>query len=127
MDLFKKEALILLRFSAVGLMATALHYAVALSLLWFLSVNPQTANLVAFLTAFGFSYICHSRFTFRSAKAARSSGPRFLITAGSAYLISAAVLAVLAGSTNLSQTVQLIIAAGVIPMVTYLAGRFWVF
>lgn len=123
----KRELLTLLRFSAVGILATLVHYSVALTLLWYHAFTAQQANLTAFLVAFVFSFVCHRRFTFRSQKSPLTSGPRFLLTAGSAYLISAAALKLLESGTSLPTTAQLVLAAGLIPVVTYLAGRFWVF
>lgn len=117
----------MIRFSAVGGLATALHFTIALSLLWLLSASAQGANMIAFLCALTFSFLCHRRFTFRSRKTALSSGPRFLLTAGIAYLCSALALRALQEWTELPAEAQLFLAAGIIPVVTYLSGRFWVF
>lgn len=123
----KNELLTLMRFSTVGILATLVHYCVALTLLWYHAFSAQQANLTAFLVAFLFSFFCHGRFTFRSNRSPLSSGPRFLLTSGGAYLVSAAALRLMELGTTLPETMQLVLAAGIIPACTYLAGRFWVF
>lgn len=127
MRFLRKELLTLVRFSAVGALATLLHFVVALLLLWNLSITLQLANMMAFLCALAFSFLGHRHFTFRSQRAVLTSGTRFVVTAVTAYLCSAGVLTMLEGWTTLPAEMQLLLAATVIPVTTYAAGRLWVF
>ncbi len=119
--------LLLTRFASVGAVVTAVHLAVALALVVWGGWPAQGANLMAFTLAFMLSLIGHYRVTFRSH---RSYGPtfiRFVVSAGVAYASSATLLWGLEAYTSLDAAIRVVLAAGVIPLITYGAGRWWVF
>ena len=55
-----------LRFSLTGGLSTAVHFAMVAILVSFMRFLPPHANIIAFLLAFGVSYIGHSKYTFPS-------------------------------------------------------------
>ena len=122
----RREALQVFRFGLIGVLATAVHMTVALVLNVGLGVAPQAANLAAFATAFVVSFLGHHSFSFRSTQRRSRTLPRFVVAAGSGYLASAALLAQLE-ATSLPTATSLIVSAGVIPAVSYLVNKYWVF
>lgn len=123
----------LARFASVGLLATAIHtvsYAI-LGGLHFLS--PMTANLLAFLVAFGFSYVGHFTYTFsgqmqgRSLRHSHSVQLRFLIVA----LVGLALNSIGVWATTdwlelhyLFATLPMLF---VVPLITFGMARLWAF
>jgi putative flippase GtrA len=111
------------RFALVGGVATAVHMAVASGLLTaFPQMNPFAANVTAFATAFGVSYVGHSRVSF----GARGSLWKFLLTAlFGAFASNVALFFLLAG--GVPERIAVCIAALVSPAAVYLLSKFWVF
>jgi len=127
MGTISRELGTLLRFGSVGLVVTGFYLVIALGLVTIFAVSPQTANLMAFLAALGLSFVSHHHITFRSQRPWRVAGVRFAVTAFVAYLCSAGLLWTLSATTGLSPWLQMILAACVIPLANYIAGRLWVF
>ena len=76
--------------------------------------------------ALGFSFLGHYYFTFQSNKMMRDVIPRFLITAISGYAASAGLLFLLDGA-ELAPQIKLVLAAMMVPIMSYIINRFWVF
>ncbi len=66
------------RFTLVGLVATAVHYCAALAALGWIGLTPVLANASGFLSALAFSFFGHSRITFRT-PATRMAALRFIV------------------------------------------------
>ena len=122
----RTEAFRLVRFSIVGGGATIVHMAVSLSLAGVFSFAAQIANLIAFLTAFCVSFLGHYFYTFKSQQAMSRVIPKFAIAAISGYAASALLLFLLR-YVDIAGQIKLILAAMVVPIVSYLINRFWVF
>lgn len=115
------------RFGLVGVLATAIHYGVAL--LMILATNTYLANLLGYCTAVGVSYIGHQRFTFRITLDSASHGrrlPKFIATSLSALILSQLVLAGTA-AVGLEEAIGLAVAVLSVPPYTFLLSRLWVF
>ncbi|MDV6319650.1 GtrA family protein [Chromohalobacter sp. HP20-39] len=118
------EASTAARFGLVGGIATAVHLLVAGVLLGFWSeMSEFAANLMAFLAAFQVSLIGHRRITFRRRGRAR----RFFLVAALGFALNNGVLAALLAVTPLSGFLAVAIATLMVPVLTYLASRFWAF
>jgi putative flippase GtrA len=116
------------RFGIVGVAATLTHMLFALVALNQLGLAPIPANLIGFLVAFAVSFGGHSYWTFRGHGAAvKTSLVRLLIVAVFSLLLNNAVLWLLVEQTLLSDDISIIIAVLVVPPVTYLLSKFWVF
>lgn len=115
-------------FAIVGLVATAVHYVVALVLSTMMPV--VWANPFGFMLAFGVSYFGHGRLTFRLAAADRDHKrqlPKFALTAATGFLIGQAILATLRHFTPWPDWQILGLALGVVPAFTFAISRIWVF
>lgn len=54
------------KYISIGVINTAIHWAVFVVGVYFLSVNQASANLIAFLVAVSFSFFANAKFTFKS-------------------------------------------------------------
>ena len=118
------------RFVLVGGAATLVHVSIALLALHAAGAAPHLANLCGFIVAVVFSYVMHSRVTFRHGGSGKGRGgrvlPRFALVAGLGFVISSgAVSGFLA--LGLAESLAVPLAALVVPVASYLANRFWVF
>lgn len=116
----------LFRFIGVGGAATLVHLCVALGLSRWSGLSDQAANLAGFCAAFCFSFFGHHRVTFQSERRMGQTLPRFFLLAGSAYLLSAAVLAALQG-VPIASELRVLLAALVIPVFTYVVSKYLIF
>jgi putative flippase GtrA len=122
------EFFTIFRFAIVGVVATAVHMAVALVLHNLAGLAPLPANVLAFATAVLFSFVGHSYWTFRDHGAElKYSAARFFIVAISGFLLNNAILWVLVEKTALGGSTSIIFAALVVPPMTYLLSKLWAF
>lgn len=118
------EAGMLARFGGVGVIATLVHLGVAgLALMVWPDMSPFLANLIAFLVAFQVSFWGHRRFTFRRSGRAH----RFFVLAFAGFALNNGVLAALLGLTALNGIVAITAATFAVPLLMYIAARFWAF
>ena len=125
MPFLKRLSVQYLLFIAVGGVATAIHFAVALTLIAG-SVTPLVANAGGFATGFQFSFLGHSRFTF-----AGTTPPgafyRFALCATGGFACNEAFLATLLELTALSETAAVGVALATVSVLTFLVARSWTF
>lgn len=115
-----------LRFAIVGGVATLVH----LALVWTLinmGVHALLSNLLAFLTAFWVSLCGHYYWSFRSNGGFSAALLAFGLIACCGFLMNTVVLAALLRTGWLSAKVSATISTLVVPVITYLASRFWGF
>ena len=127
MKLFPRIGREIAVFIAVGLLATAVHYAVALSLTVLLPLT--LANPCGFAVALIVSYLGHARLTF-SAMAGQISHrerfPRFALVALGGFALNQSIVLILS-QTTLPNWLVLGVALAVVPFATFIASKFWVF
>lgn len=113
------------RFGITGIGVTAVHVAVAVSLVEAALTGPAVANGVAFVVAAMVSYIINARFTFRAKLA---SGPllRFLLVTGSCGVLSAAIAA-FAEARSLDYRAGIVAVVVIVPVLSFLLHNFWSF
>lgn len=117
----------LIRFAGVGGLATLAHVLVALAVQAALPVTPQQANLAGFAAGFVVSYSGHARLTFG---APLRSGPqlvRFFVLSLLGLGASSLTVHVMTGLLGLGFGPAMLAVAVIVPALTYLAMRFWVF
>lgn len=117
----------LLRFGGVGGAATLTHVLTALAVQAALPVTAQQANLAGFLVAVLVSYTGHARVTF---DAPLRSGPqflRFLFLSLVGLAASSLTVHVMTAVLGLGFAPAMLAVGLIVPGVTYLAMRFWVF
>lgn len=117
-----------LRFAAVGLVATAVHYATLVSLLKGVGVpSAGIANGLASIVGISASYLGNRLFVFSSKAPHAVTLPRFLTVYASAALIHAGGLALWTDFLGFSYHVGFLLLTGLSVMVTFLANRMFVF
>lgn len=122
-----REAFLAGRFALVGLAATLLHMSVVWTLIDRGSMLPLLANLLAFLTAFCVSFVGHYFWTFGPTGDPARAMRRLFVIAGSAFLVNTIVLAGLLEAAWVVPEVAAVVAAAVVPLISYLASRLWGF
>lgn len=121
---FLRVFLQLVRFGTVGVLATAVHFAVAFGLATGSQIAVPLIHMIAFVIAFIVSFVGHYFFTFQSTEPWRRALVRFLGVALFSLGFSTAIAAGLSwvGTMDL---VALTIAALSVPLLTYyLSKRF---
>ncbi len=117
----------LFRFGLVGVLATALHMLVGVTLIhagW----PPLLANAVSFAIALLVSFTGHYGFTFPGHNVTLSTSlKRFVLVAGCSFMVNEALLAGLIRYSAISGMWGLVISTGTAATLTFLAGRNWAF
>jgi putative flippase GtrA len=88
---------------------------------------PLLANLAAFVTAFMVSFTGHYFWTFQVPGHPGRAVRRFFVISGSAFAINTSLLAVLLEAGWLSDSVSAVLAALVVPIITFFSSRLWGF
>ena len=115
------------RFTLVGLAAACVHIGIVWGLITQLGIEALLANFVAFLTAFIVSFTGQYLWTFRSDRAWQSALKRFFLVSLSGFALNNIALITLLSLEFMSDSHAAILAACIIPAITYLAGRLWAF
>lgn len=118
-----------LRFSSVGIIATAAH-ALTFALLFNTNLTTaQLANFLAYLLAFFFSLFAHSRWSFERSSTG-IGGPlffRFLFVSVGGLLLNSVWVYLAERSFNVTANYALVGIVFVTPLLTYLLLNTWVF
>jgi putative flippase GtrA len=122
-----REIFLAVRFGLVGVIATGVHIGVVWILLSCTTLHTLIANAIAYLTAFGFSFSGHYVWTFRASGTLFRAMRRFLGISGSAFVLNTLVLAAILRGGWVSPFISTILAIFIIPVITFLASRFWGF
>jgi putative flippase GtrA len=115
-----------LRFAAVGVAATAAHYAVLIALKELGGVDPVPATAVGFAIGAVVSYVLNRAFTFTARPAIASSLAKFAAIAVVGAFINAGIVALLIGQ-GLYYLVAQVIATLVVLVWNYAGARLIVF
>ncbi len=121
------ELFVAVRFGMVGITATAVHILIVWLLLSETALPPLVANMFAFLTAFGISFTGNYLWTFGAPGNPGKAMRRFLLISASAFAVNTLLLASLLRGGWFSPTVAAIVSVAVVPAITFLASRLWVF
>lgn len=123
----RKELLLAGRFALVGIVATLVHMLIAWALIELTRFPPLLANLMAFLAAFVVSFTGHYHWTFQGAGNPWRAMRRLFLISSSAFAINTLLLAGLLKTSWMSASVAAIVAAGIVPVISFLASRLWGF
>jgi putative flippase GtrA len=126
-QLLVKESVIAARFALVGVAATTIHIFVVAVLVSQTALPVLLANTAAFLTAFGISFVANYVWTFGTPGSPRKAIRRFIVVSASLFALNTVVLTVFVESGSLSPFYSAIAAATVIPLVSFISNRLWVF
>ena len=117
----------ILRFGGVGVMATVVHVVVALLMHEAVGLAPVPANFAGFTGALLLSYLGHAHYTFGVGSGQGGQFLRFLFVALFGLATSTGTVWVLDTRLGVDFAVAMAVVAVLVPLVTYLALRFWVF
>ncbi|WP_269814073.1 GtrA family protein [Paraburkholderia kururiensis] len=115
----------LLRFGVSGVMATAVHAAVAMSLIVQTEAPPMLANALAFLSATGVSYLMNTLWSFSAPVHVRNAS-RFAVVS----TLGLGLTALVSGGVQFAGGVPwsgIAAVACVVPPATFLAHRAWTY
>lgn len=122
-----EEVYRLARFGAVGVLATLVHFSVALAVGTIFGVSSVfLMNTFGFLAAVAVSFFGHYHFTFASRQSYALAFPKFFRVALAAYAASS-ICVFLTGYVHFSDIWRLILAVLVIPIISYIANKKLVF
>lgn len=115
------------RFTLIGILAASVHISIAWVLIAQAIFTPLPANIIAFLLAFMVSFSGHYYWTFGARSDIFQSLRRFLIIAVCAMIINNLILVFLLQYKLIPAVLSVVIAACIIPVVTYILSHFWAF
>ena len=122
-DLLKEGA----RFGIVGLIATALHVAVAWTLNHVAGAGPYAANAMAWMIAFVFAYLGHFYWTFGRSGNHRRHQLRFTVVSAAGFGMNNVVIWLVVDQLGLSFDVALVAILVVVPPASWVLSRLWAF
>lgn len=121
------EAYRVARFGAVGLVATVVHFTVALSVgSAGITSSVFMMNTCGFLVAVAVSFLGHYHFTFSSTQSYGETFPRFFGVALAGYLASSLIV-ILTSFAHLPDVIRLVLAVLFIPVLSYIVNKKHVF
>lgn len=121
-----REVFTVSRFTLIGLLATATHAGVGAAAV-FAGMPPFYANVVGFLVAWCVSFSGHYVFTFGRPGDIRVVGARFIVISVSLFVISQLTVALLQATGWVSDWLEPVIGAVIVPPASYILYRLYVF
>ena len=117
----------LLRFAAVGGLATLVHVTVAMATRAGLALPDLVANFAGFAVAVLVSYTGHGRWTFAVPARHGAHLPRFVLTALLGLATSSLTVWAVTHRAGGSFALAMALVVVIVPASTFLAMRYWVF
>jgi len=120
---------LLARFGLVGLMNTALSFAVIMTMQFGLHLSPAVANAIGYAVGICFSFLLSRGFVFKS-NGGVESGLAYGVAVLIAFLVNQAVLAgahAVLGNAHIMQVAAQLAGMAAYTGVNFLLCRYWVF
>jgi len=117
----------LLRFAAVGVVNTALGYAVIFACMYLAGLGAVTSNVIGYAVGLIVSYLLNRSFTFRSAAPPRREIIRFVAIFLLAYLANLAALVLLIRHAGMHEGAAQVIAGVVYFALSFVLNKYYVF
>ncbi len=115
-------------FTIIGIIASAVHYFVAIGLAYLGSLSAIYANIFGFLIALLVSYVGHQFFSFpKKNKQIKKTFIRFFCVTLVGFLVNQCLIVFILKDTSLPFWLVLGVVMLTIAISTYLLSRFWVF
>lgn len=118
------------RYGLVGVLNTAVGYAVILALDLGLRLNPFLANAGGYAVGLLVSFALSRGFVFRSRDSVRKAGPRYLIAVAASFLLNQLVMGAarpLLPDTALGHAASQLAGMASYTVALFLISYFWVF
>lgn len=116
-----------LRFGAVGIIATAVHLGVALSLNVGAGFSALASNTIAFCCALQVSYFGNLKWVFGVQEHNKIRSGKFLITTCTGFLLNSTILALLVKEQIMPDPLAIVVSVFCVPLFTFVTFKFWVF
>lgn len=126
-QVFINELLTVVRFGLTGVGATLVHITVVWLLITQGELPPMLANFLAFCSAFVVSFCGNYFWTFSTAKDPWRALRRFFLIAVFGFLLNSALLLLIISNGWLKPEFAAVASAALVPVLSYLASRFWGF
>lgn|GEM_PF-400839 len=123
----KQEAITGARFGLVGLISTTIHIAIVWLALTRTNITVLSANTIAFLIAFGMSYLGNYLWTFRSPGKPYRALLRLFMIAAFSLAVNSTILELFISKNWFEPFTAATISATAIPLITFLCSRLWAF
>jgi len=114
------------RYAGAGVVGTAAHYAVLVTLVQFAQTGAVAASTAGAIVGAGINYFLNHRFTFASGQSHRRALPRFAAVAAAGIVLNALVLAAVLALAPHYLVAQVVATLAVL-LAGYLVNRTWTF
>lgn len=114
-------------FTLVGGVGTAAHYAVLISMVSGMGINPVISTTAGFMAGMVINYLLNRRYTFFSRRAHREAFWRFVTVAFVGMLINSTAMAVFNLGLNIHYLAAQVMATALVLSWNFLGSRYWVF
>jgi len=113
-------------FGCVGLMATAIHYTVALFFIEVAAISTYFANILGYCSAVLVSLFGHSILTYKK-KVDNLVAQRFILVSITTLIASEVILYTLESFFVLNHRISMAFVVLTVPVVTFFLNKFWVY
>jgi len=113
-------------FGLVGVLATAVHYVIALLAVEFLLLSVYLANIVGYLFAVGVSLFGHGRFTYRK-RIDQVVAIKFACASLATLACTELILLMLGAVWGLPPKISMGIVVCSVPVLSFCINKYWVY
>jgi putative flippase GtrA len=118
----------IIRFGLVGSLAAATQLTVVMTLVEMGLLQPLAANIVGFMIAFQVSYWGHRHWTFNAIGVQHSVAvPRLFFIASSGFIANELFFYIMMSVFHLPYIPALLVVLTILPTITFISSKFWVF
>lgn len=116
-----------IRFSGVGVIGTAAHYALLILLVQLFAVDPVVASSLGALLGALVNYHLNYHYTFQSSKRHREALTKFMVVAVMAFLMNALLMYFFATFLQWYYLLAQVLTTGLVFLWTFIANLLWSF
>ncbi|MEQ8393927.1 GtrA family protein [Thalassobaculum sp.] len=116
-----------LGFATVGIVGLVAHYSALTGLVELGGVDPVMASVIGFLAGALVNYVLNRQLVFRSDRAHRSAGPKFLAVAASGLVLNGALMALLVDHLGVFYLAAQVMVTGGLVFWHFVLNKFWTF
>ncbi|MCP5382054.1 MAG: GtrA family protein [Kordiimonadaceae bacterium] len=113
-----------IKFTAVGLLSTALHYTVLVIMVELISLSPVMGTMIGYICGAILNYLLNLRYTFRSDAQHKKALPKFILMVATGFIINTTIMYLFGFIPYL---LRQIIATAVVFIWNFIVGKFWIF
>lgn len=114
-------------FAAVGVFGLLAHYSVLTALVELAGADAVAASIAGFVAGGFVNYVLNRALVFRSDRAHRAAGPRFIAVAASGLVINAGAMALLVDHFGVYYLAAQVLVTGGLTVWHFLLNKFWTF